>query len=72
MSDEDEDEDEIFTLVEEDEDSPGSPSLRDYFAAHALGGLLSGGAHENRDGSIDEVTGMSYDYADSMIRSREY
>jgi hypothetical protein len=50
--------------------------LRDYFAAHALSGLLSypggegmGSHHSNN--TIDGVASRSYMYADAMIRARD-
>lgn len=44
----------------------GGMSLRDYFAAKALQGLLSGRNH------IAEVSvQLAYEYADAMIKERE-
>ena len=44
-------------------------SLRDYFAANALNGLLSFGKLSLHDKT--ETTNKAYRYADSMLESRE-
>lgn len=41
-------------------------TLRDYFAAKAMQGMLAGG----RTGA-DYVAGLAYQYADSMLKARE-
>lgn len=54
-------------------------SLRDYFAARALQGLLSDPANASTayktmnttEGTIAMLTGIAYDYADMMIKARE-
>lgn len=43
-------------------------SLRDYFAAKSLQGLLS---DQNRDGSFKEYASDAYAYADAMLKARE-
>jgi len=40
-------------------------SLRDYFAAKAMQGLLAGGA------TTEQVLKYSYQYADAMLKARE-
>ena len=42
-------------------------TLRDYFAAKALQGLL---AAPNRSGSVDEYSSDAYGYADAMLEAR--
>ena len=42
-------------------------TLRDYFAAKALQGLL---AAPNRSGSFDEYSNDAYGYADAMLEAR--
>ena len=42
-------------------------SLRDYFAAKAMQGLLA----SNRDLSWRELGALSYDAADAMLKARE-
>lgn len=50
-------------------------SLRDYFAAKAMQGMLaypgceSRGSHHNNN-TTDGVAEMAYDYADAMLRAR--
>ncbi len=43
-------------------------TLRDYFAAKALQGLL---AAPNRSGSFDEYSNDAYGYADAMLEARK-
>ncbi|HHT8992811.1 TPA: hypothetical protein ACT5B2_003856 [Burkholderia cenocepacia] len=51
-------------------------SLRDYFAAKALAGMLaypgceSRGSHHNNN-TPDGVATMAYEYADAMLRARK-
>ena len=42
-------------------------TLRDYFAAQALLGML---AYPNSDGSKDSYARWAYDYADEMMKAR--
>ena len=42
-------------------------SLRDYFAAAALTGLVA----SKDPGSINEITECAYDYADAMLAERD-
>ena len=44
--------------------------LRDYFAAAALQGMLSGDL-DNLPSSVEGVVESSYIYADAMLRARE-
>jgi hypothetical protein len=43
-------------------------SLRDYFAAQALLGII---AHPDGGGSFDSLAGYAYKYADAMLKARE-
>ena len=43
-------------------------TLRDYFAAAALTGLLS---RTHYDGELDGISRLSYAYADEMLKSRQ-
>lgn len=43
-------------------------SARDFFAAHALAGLL---ANENHEGTISEYAHDAYQHADAMLKARE-
>jgi hypothetical protein len=56
----------------EENGSPNGMSLRDYFAAAALQGLL---AHligvENANGNTSKYAGRAYQYADSMLAARK-
>ncbi|ARK86083.1 hypothetical protein [Burkholderia pseudomallei] len=51
-------------------------TLRDYFAAKAMAGMLaypgceSRGSHHNNN-TPDGVATMAYEYADAMLRARE-
>lgn len=51
-------------------------SMRDYFAAKAMQGMLAypgcktRGSHHNNN-TPDGVASMAYDYADAMLRARE-
>lgn len=49
------------------EPQPGM-TLRDYFAAKAIQGLLS---DPNMKGSMDEFAQRSYSVADAMLKARE-
>jgi len=42
-------------------------TLRDYFAARAMQGILS--SHDNT--TLDFVSGKAYQYADAMLKARE-
>jgi hypothetical protein len=46
-------------------------TLRDYFAAVALQGIISGLATELLADSHDQVAGDAYRFADAMLRARE-
>jgi len=48
--------------------SLGGMTLRDYFAAKALQGLLS---NRNAEAAIDEFAAKSYRMADAMLKARE-
>ena len=61
-------------------DCPTSPagwiglSLRDYFAAAALTGLIAENAHEQSTGSWDLVSehcAKAYEFSDAMLKERE-
>lgn len=46
-------------------------TLRDYFAAKALQGMIGGGWHrEGRTPEPEEFAARSYDYADAMLSAR--
>lgn len=45
-------------------------TLRDYFAAQVLNGILSGRREGLCDYSKDEVTNNAYSFADAMIKAR--
>lgn len=49
-------------------DVMGTLTLRDYFAAKALQGLLS---NRNAEAAIDEFAVKSYRMADAMLKARE-
>lgn len=67
-------------VVTSSEVGEGGMSLRDYFAAAALQGLLANnGGPIQANGmsawglancSVDTVAGLSYDFADAMLRAR--
>ena len=46
----------------------GGMTLRDYFAAKTLQGLLS---NRNAEAAIDEFAAKSYRMADAMLKARE-
>lgn len=46
----------------------GGMTLRDYFAAQTLQGLLS---NRNAEAAIDEFAAKSYRMADAMMKARE-
>lgn len=46
----------------------GGMTLRDYFAAHALGAFC---AHVERSASTKNVAEWSYEIADAMLKARE-
>jgi hypothetical protein len=45
-------------------------SLRDYFAAAAMQGMISS-AHEDFDASSDACARQAYKYADAMLEARK-
>ena len=51
-------------------DSDGM-TLRDYFAAKALNGLLAGTLTPDCTWSLDEVAKTAYKMADEMLKARE-
>ena len=48
----------------------GGMSLRDYFAAAALQGIISAVPYEESVG-FDRAAGWAYDYADAMLKARK-
>ena len=52
-------------------------SLRDYFAAKAMQGLMSNpimgdaALHDSADGWIKDITESAFEFADAMIREHE-
>lgn len=52
------------------DDYPGM-TLRDYFAGHALVGLLGSGIAEKREQTSEDVASIAYRVADAMLAERE-
>lgn len=46
-------------------------SLRDYFAAKALQGLIAKGGFKDESASMKEQSAWCYLYADAMLKARE-
>jgi hypothetical protein len=46
-------------------------TLRDYFAAKALQGAISGCAARGEVSMYSDLAGLSYDMADAMMKARE-
>ena len=68
MSEEREDFGSKFTIpVGEIRDVQGGPTLRDWFAAHAL--VIASGY--NARGQKDHIAALAYEIADAMIKARE-
>lgn len=53
--------------------SPAAPgmTLRDYFAAHALSGIIGNGALHFTHGHTQKTVRCAYELADEMLRQRE-
>ena len=53
--------------------SAGGMTLRDYFAAKAVPGLLALCQHDSHEGKsyIEYVAGLSYGMADAMLKARQ-
>lgn len=56
-------------------DEHGGMTLRDYFAAKALQGMLSNPGSDSsgtwQDAESSAVAGAAYDYADAMLKARQ-
>ena len=59
-----------YSLISEGVFCEGGMTLRDYFAAKALSGLLSCYTDETR--YYEEVVETSYELADAMLKAREH
>ena len=51
--------------------SLGGMTLRDYFAAKAMQGAISGCAARGEVIMYSELAGLSYEVADAMLKARE-
>lgn len=78
MSDEIKDGGPAFPYVYEHQDSVGrlpGMTLRDYFAAKAMQGMISAITNLREDGIIEntpqDISELAYLYADTMLKTRE-
>lgn len=54
-----------------DNDPAAGMSLRDWFAGHALAGLLARDFGSTNEGQLQEIAEKAYDLADAMLTDRE-
>jgi len=57
--------------IEDQETNSRGMTLRDYFAAKAMQGAISGCAARGEVIMYSELAGLSYEVADAMLKARE-
>ena len=70
---------EVYTNIEKGDPTQSGMTLRDYFAARAMQGLLARGIHYQTEGSRSfksgleecDIAGLAYEMAGAMLAARD-
>ncbi|OZI17962.1 hypothetical protein [Bordetella genomosp. 7] len=61
----------VYNALEQSAGQLGGMSLRDYFAAKAMQGMINSQSYEDGDWEQSEIAKQAYDMASAMLRARQ-